>query len=57
MLGPSGFIDRHGEVYEIRRGGAVSRAKGLPDGKGQNRHVSFHPGTSVEAGDVLVGTV
>jgi hypothetical protein len=53
-MGPGGFIDRQGEEYEIRHGDVVTRAQGLRHSQGRDRHVSFHPGTSVEAGDLLV---
>ncbi len=55
MDGPHGFIHRQGEVYEIRRGDNVCRAKGLVHPKG--RYLDFLPDVDVQLNDVLYGTV
>ena len=60
MSGPRGFIERSGEMYEIHRAGQkVSEAKGLKNTQNgtSRRYVGFLPGTSVEAGDLLVSMV
>jgi len=58
MAGPQDFIESDGELYEIRRGDSVCRAKGLVLGKGQGRkHIIFLPETDVQLEDVLYGTI
>jgi len=56
MDGPQSFIHRQGEVYEIRRGEYVCRAKGLVHPKGR-KHISFLPDADVQLDDILFGTV
>lgn len=55
MHGPHGFIHREGEIYEIRRGDQVRRAKALVHLNAG--YLDFLPDADVRLDDVLYGTV
>ena len=51
----SGFLNRHGIMFDIERNGKViNNVRGLPNSDDGKEYVGFMPGTDVQVGDWLI---